>query len=69
MNATRMPSNSPASPMSAEDMRRLILRSRALGESEARLAAAIDAEGEWGQPQEDAFQLPQHEAPAPSGKL
>jgi hypothetical protein len=55
--------------MSAEDMRRLILRSRALGESEARLAAAIDAEGEWGQPQEDAFQLPQHEAPAPSGKL
>jgi hypothetical protein len=44
-------------PISAEGMRSLIVRSRAIGDSEARLAAAIDASGPR-QSDEDAFTLP-----------
>ncbi len=47
-------------PLSAEDTRALILRSRAISESEARLAAAIGDSAPHGRPQaqEDAFSLP-----------
>ena len=47
-------------PLSAADIRRVILRSRAVSEGEARLAAAIDDAAPRGLPQaqEDAFTLP-----------
>ena len=59
-------------PLSAEDARALILRSRAISENEARLAAAINAAapGNRPQPQEDAFALlPEEPVCQPVGKV
>ncbi len=59
-------------PVSAEDTRTLILRSRAIGEGEARLADAINATapGDRPQSQEDAFALPPEEPVCPpAGKV
>ncbi len=58
-------------PMSAEDTRTLILRSRAISEREARLADAINATtpSDRTQAQEDAFTLPPEEPVCqPAGK-
>ena len=57
--------------LSADETRALILRSRSVSESEARLAAAIDADESNGrtQPQEDAIEPPLRESAAsPTGK-
>lgn len=57
--------------LSADETRALILRSRSISESEARLAAAIDADEPGGpaQPQEDAFDPPRRaSAASPAGK-
>jgi hypothetical protein len=61
-----------STPLSAEDARALILRSRAVSEGEVRLAAAINAAapGSRPQPQEDAFALPPEEPVCqPVGKV
>ena len=59
-------------PLSAEDARAFILRSRAASEGEVSLAAAINAAalGSRLQPQEDAFTLPSEEPVCqPVGKV
>ncbi len=59
-------------PVSAEDTRTLILRSRAISEGEARLAATINATApsDGPQSQEDTFALPPEEPVcSPAGKV
>lgn len=69
-SAASMRGGAPNAP-SAEDTRRLILRSRAISEGEARLAAAINDVAPHGRPQtqEDAFTLPRRATSVdPAGK-
>ncbi len=59
------PTGEGSGPPPAEDTRARILRSRAISESEARLAASIDASTSRALPQarEDAVTLPPEAAP------